>query len=178
MSGDHADGALHARDALPADVPDILRNIRGLALAEGRPDAAVITERRLDELLFGRGPGRPGPTAHCLIFSLQPSPRPVGHAWMDVRYPTFTGRPLLHLEDLYIDPAHRGRGIGRRAMAHVAAFAHALGCARLEWSVLVDNARAIRFYEQLGAQRCDHAYHYELAGDALVALAGSAVKGP
>ena len=86
-------------------------------------------------------------------------------------FSTFVGRPGLYLEDLFVRPELRGRGIGRRLLARLAAIAAERGCGRFEWSVLDWNEPAIRFYENLGARPMDGWTVYRMTGDALEQLA-------
>ena len=87
-------------------------------------------------------------------------------------FSTFVGLPGIYLEDLFVVPEARGRGVGRALLAHLARLAVARGCGRVEWAVLDWNAPAIRFYDSLGAQPNDEWTVYRLAGAPLAALAG------
>lgn len=171
------------------DVPHIVRMIRGLATHEGRPELAVCTEAAIASALFGT-PAR----AEAVILlddslahvpaSGPPVRRPdsiVGYAWFYVLVPTFTARPVLYLEDLFIDAAARGRGLGGRFMAWLAAEAIERGCVGVEWTVREDNPRAIAFYESLGAVRKTGALAYRLSDSNLERLAHGATpetRGP
>jgi ribosomal protein S18 acetylase RimI-like enzyme len=95
----------------------------------------------------------------------------VGFAVFFHNYSTWLGRPGLYLEDLFVHPEARGRGYGRRLLAHLARIAEARGCPRMEWSVLDWNAPAIGFYRALGAIPMDEWTVYRLTGPALAALA-------
>lgn len=152
------------RPASPADVAFILENIRGLAAVEGRPDAVTVSARRLAELLFG-----PMPVATCSIIHDREA-GDVGHAWYYYFAPTFTGTLVLYLEDLYIRPEHRGRGIGRVCMGQLAAVAKAAGAEGMAWSVVDGNDAAAAFYEQLGARAKTGSSTYRLAGEAFERL--------
>ena len=87
-------------------------------------------------------------------------------------FSTFRGAPGLYLEDLFVEPSWRGRGFGRRLLAHLAAIAVERGCHRMEWSVLDWNESAIAFYRRAGARLLDDWRIFRLTGDALRALAG------
>jgi len=161
--------AIALRPARPADVGFILANIRALAAVEGRPDAVTITEARLGRLLFDDPP-----KARCVIIEHSGAePRPVGHAWFYDRIPTFTGEPELYLEDLVIVESARGTGLGRRAMALLAAHARGAGYRGLSWSVVNGNRGAFRFYERLGGV-ASGSTPFRLDGPALAALAADA----
>ena len=97
--------------------------------------------------------------------------RPVGLALFYYTLNTFKLRPNIFLEDLFVDPAYRGSGIGLALMRHLAQRAVAEGCGRLEWRVLKWNQPSIDFYRRLGAERIDDWHTKQLSGDALVALA-------
>jgi GNAT superfamily N-acetyltransferase len=130
--------------ATPADVPDILRFIRGLAEYEKLSHACVATEEALHRTLFGDRPA-----AEVLIARLGDTP--VGFALFFQSYSTFLAKPGIFLEDLFVLPQHRGRGAGKALLARLAQIARERNCGRLEWSVLDWNAPAIEFYQRLGA---------------------------
>lgn len=152
------------RPADPADLAFILENIRGLAAVEGRPEAVTVTPRRLGELLWG-----PMPVASCSIVHAR-GMGDVGHAWYYYFAPTFTGTLVLYLEDLYIRPECRGRGIGRACMARLAALAREAGAEGMAWSVVEGNDAAAAFYEQLGAHPKTGSTTYRLEGDEFARL--------
>jgi GNAT superfamily N-acetyltransferase len=95
----------------------------------------------------------------------------VGFALYFQSFSTFVGRPGLYLEDLFVRPVYRRRGIGRQLLAHLAQLAVARGCGRFEWSVLTWNKLAIGIYEKLGASPMNDWTVYRLSGNALSALA-------
>jgi GNAT superfamily N-acetyltransferase len=132
------------RSATRADVPELLRLIRELAVYEKLEHMAVGTEAMLAEALFGARPA-----AEAMI--AQAGGRAVGFALFFTTFSTFLCRPGLYLEDLFVEPAHRGAGIGKALLARLAALAAQRGCGRLEWRVLDWNEPSIRFYESLGA---------------------------
>jgi GNAT superfamily N-acetyltransferase len=161
-------GELHLRPATPADVPQILAFIRDLAEYEREPDAVHATEA--DLLRDGFGETR---RFDCLIADLHEadSATPVGFALYFHNYSTWRGHAGIHVEDLYVRPEHRGKGIGKALLTRVAAIAAGEGCSRLQWDVLEWNTPAIGFYEQLGAQMLTEWRTMRVAGDALPALA-------
>ena len=127
------------------DVPIILRMIRGLAEYERLAAEVVATEDRLRHALFG-----PKPYAEVVIGYV--GPEPVGFALFFHNFSTFRGAPGLYLEDLFVEPQWRGRGFGRKLLAHLARIAVDRGCQRMEWSVLDWNQSAIAFYRKAGAR--------------------------
>ena len=152
------------RDATEADLPVLLRFVRALAAYEKLEHAARATEADFRRALFG-APAR----AHALLAELNGGP--VGFALWFHSFSTFEGRPGLYLEDIFVEPAHRGRGIGRLIFRDLARRAVEAGCARMEWSVLDRNALAIGFYRAIGARAMDEWTVQRLDGDALRALA-------
>jgi GNAT superfamily N-acetyltransferase len=153
------------RPAAPADLPDILRLIRGLAEYEHKLHETTVTEADLRTLLFG-----PTPRAYVVLAEIAGHP-PVGIAVFYYTISTFAGRAGLFLEDLFVDPAHRGTGIGLALLRHLAARAVAENCNIIEWRVLDWNQPAIDFYQRLGARQDRDWLPRQLSGDALVALA-------
>ncbi|WP_242097486.1 GNAT family N-acetyltransferase [Sphingomonas sp. CROZ-RG-20F-R02-07] len=152
------------RNAVPGDVPTILRFVRELAVFEREPDAVEATEAMLADALFG-----PVPAAEAVIAEMDGDP--VGFALFFHNFSTWKGRRGLYLEDLYVTPAARGRGVGEALLRHLAATAVARGCARFEWSVLDWNEAAVRFYRKLGAVGQAEWTVQRVDGDALLALA-------
>ncbi|HEV8131505.1 MAG TPA: GNAT family N-acetyltransferase [Acidobacteriota bacterium] len=150
--------------ATEKDVPVILRLIKGLAEYEKLADEVIATEEGLRQSLFG-----PRPYAEAVL--AYADAEAAGFALFFHNYSTFLGRAGLYLEDLFIVPQWRGRGLGRQLLTYVARIAVARGCGRLEWSVLDWNEPAIRFYQRLGAQAMDQWTVYRLTGDALKRLA-------
>jgi GNAT superfamily N-acetyltransferase len=134
------------RPAEPGDEREILRMIRALAMFEREPDAVVATEAMLAENLFGEG-------AHVHAHIAERGGRAVGLALWFLNYSTWTGRPGLYLEDLFVDGAERRSGVARKLMVALAEEALARGCARMDWAVLDWNVDAMAFYEKLGARR-------------------------
>lgn len=147
-------------------VPLILAFIRGLAEYEKLSDEVVATEASLRQSLFG-----PRPDAEVVI--AYAGDEPAGFALFFHNYSTFLGRRGLYLEDLFVLPAYRGRGVGRRLLSHLARVAIERKCGRLEWWVLDWNESAIRFYKSIGARPMDDWTVYRVDGDALSRLADS-----
>ena len=154
------------RPATPDDVPLILELIRELAVYERLAHQVVADEQQLLDTLFGARPSAE------VVVSMH-GDEPAGFALFFHNYSTFLGRPGIYLEDVYVRPAHRGRGHGRALLEHVARKAVEGGCGRLEWAVLDWNAPAIGFYESLGATAMSDWTVYRLAGEALQKLAGA-----
>ena len=155
------------RPATAADVPVILGCIRGLAEYERLAHECIATEALLRESLFGARPA----AEVVLAFS---SDEPAGFALWFESYSTFLAKPGLYLEDLFVYPQHRGRGLGRQLLAHLARVAVERDYGRVEWSVLDWNVDAIGFYQSLGAELLDEWRRCRLAGDAIPALAAGA----
>jgi GNAT superfamily N-acetyltransferase len=148
----------------PGDVPQLLAFIRELAEYERLADQVVATEEGLRATLFGPRPG-----AEILI--ARDAGAPAGFALFFPNYSTFLGKPGLYLEDLYVRPAFRGRGIGRALLARLARLAVERGCGRLEWAVLRWNEPALAFYRALGAVSLESWGLFRLDGDGLRDLA-------
>jgi GNAT superfamily N-acetyltransferase len=155
--------SVQIRPATSADVPLILTLIRGLAEYEKLSHEVEATEEKLRATLFGSRPA-----AECVIASAE-SGEPVGFALFFTNYSTFLARPGLYLEDLFVLPEFRGRGIGKALLTHLAALANARDYGRMEWSVLDWNETAISFYESFGARRLREWQICRLSGPALAA---------
>ena len=151
------------RTATIDDVPVILRCIRGLAEYERLGHESEATEELLRESLFGESPAAQVVLALC-------GDEAAGFARWFRNYSTFLARPGIYLEDLFVFPGFRGRGIGRRLLEHLAQTAVARGYGRLEWAVLDWNEDAIRFYRSLGAVPMSDWTIYRVTGAALAAL--------
>lgn len=154
---------LEIRAATSADVPLILQLIRELAAYERLAHQVAATEEGLLDSLFGAHP------AAEVLIALQGG-APVGFALFFPSYSTFLGRPGLYLEDLYVRPEFRSKGVGRALLARVAGVARERGCGRLEWSVLDWNRPAIEFYRRIGAVAMDDWTVYRVSGEALERL--------
>lgn len=155
---------MNIRPAAPVDVPLVLDLIRELAEYERLLPEVVATEALLHEHLFGEEP-----RAEVVIAELDGSV--AGFALFFHNFSTFVGRPGLYLEDLFVRPPFRGRGVGRALLSHLAAIAIERGCGRFEWWVLDWNESAIGFYRRLGARAMDEWTVYRITGDALARLA-------
>jgi GNAT superfamily N-acetyltransferase len=161
---------LTIRAAVPADLSDVLRLTRGLAEYERMLDRFTATEHDLHDLLFSSRP-----YAFAALAHFQGSA--VGLATWYHTIGTFTGRLGLFLEDLFVEPAHRGRGIGLALFRHLATIAQDEGCTTIEWRVLNWNQPSIDFYRQIGAQAITEWQTMELRGPALAALAQGSRNG-
>jgi GNAT superfamily N-acetyltransferase len=158
------------RDAGPDDASDLLRLIRELASYERAADAVETTEADLRRDLFG---GQP--QVFALVAEVEGSV--VGMAIYFLSFSTWTGRHGLYLEDLFVEPAHRAKGIGRALMRALAARAVELGYRRLEWAVLDWNTPAVDFYRALGAVPMEEWTTFRLSGQALARFAGGEREG-
>ena len=155
---------LNLRPATAADVPVILGLIRGLAVYERAPDAVTATEEDLLRDGFG-----PSPRFHVVLAEW--GGEAVGFAFYFHNYSTWQGRPGLYLEDLFVMPEHRGRGIGKALLVHLARIAVAEGCGRYQWQVLDWNTPAIEFYEAMGGSVQKEWLTVRVEGDRLRQLA-------
>jgi GNAT superfamily N-acetyltransferase len=151
------------RDARPGDAAAIVRLIRALAEYEKLLQHVELDETRVVESLFS-----PNPRVFCLIAEL--AGREVGYALWFYNFSTFTGRHGIFLEDLFVEPQHRGLGIGRAFLRMLAERCIAEGLTRLEWSVLDWNEPSIGFYRSLGATPLNDWTGYRLSGEALTRL--------
>ena len=153
------------RAATHQDVPLILNFIKRLAEYERMANEVIATEDGLRRTLFGERP-----FAECVIAEWDSEP--AGFALFFHNYSTFLGRPGIYLEDLFVVPALRGKGVGKSLLAHLAKLAAERDCGRLEWAVLNWNDSAIKFYESLGALAQEEWKVYRLNGQALKDLSG------
>jgi GNAT superfamily N-acetyltransferase len=159
--------AITIRPARRDEVPLVLEFIRDLARYEHLEHEVSASEAELNEVLFGDRP-------YAEVVFACSGGNPVGFALFFHNFSTFRGRPGIYLEDLYVRPEARGRGIGRRLLAHLARTAVERRCARLEWAVLDWNEPSIGFYRSLGAVAMDEWTVFRLTDAALALLAGSA----
>ena len=159
-------GKLFIRQATEHDVPLLLDFIRAIAEYEKRLQEVVATEKSIRESLFGKQS-----TAEGLI--AEHENEPVAFAVYFHNFSTFMGRRGLYLEDLFVKPEFRRQGIGKNLLAHLAKIAVDRGCRRFEWSALDWNEPAIRFYEELGAQKMEQYRLFRITGTALEQLAAS-----
>src|SRR5215469_2580118 len=145
------------RLAIESDVPLILQFIRELAEYEKLSHEVTASESLLREHLFG-----PRAVAEAMIAELDNEP--VGFALFFHNFSTFLGRPGIYLEDLFVRPHARGKGVGRALLTEIAKLAVRRKCGRLEWAVLDWNQPAIRFYKSLGAIPMDESTLFHVAG--------------
>jgi GNAT superfamily N-acetyltransferase len=159
------------REARQEDVHVLLQLVRELASYEKEPDAVVATEDSLGRALFGASA-----VARALVAE-EAGVGVVGMAIWFLAFSTWTGRPTLYLEDLFVRDAARRAGTGRALLTELARRARQLGCSRMDWSVLDWNETAISFYRSVGAQPLDGWTTYRLEGEGLERLAGSEEEG-
>jgi GNAT superfamily N-acetyltransferase len=157
--------ALRIVAATESDVPVLLSFVRKLAEYEKLSDQVEATEEHVRAALFGEGR-----VAEALLAYL--GSEPVAFAVFFHNFSTFLGRPGIYLEDLFVDPPHRGKGIGKALLIELARIARARNCGRLEWAVLDWNESAIEFYRSLGAVPMDDWTIFRVTGTALARLAG------
>ncbi|MGN6525242.1 MAG: GNAT family N-acetyltransferase [Burkholderiaceae bacterium] len=155
------------RFATRADLPAIVGLIHELAVYEKLEHLATATPERLEPHLFGERPA-----AECLV--AEQGGTVVAFALFFHNFSTFLCRPGLYLEDLYVQPAARGTGLGRRLLQRLAAIAVERGCGRFEWSVLDWNVDAQAFYARMGATVMPDWRIVRATGDALAAMASAA----
>jgi GNAT superfamily N-acetyltransferase len=151
------------------DVPLILRLITALGDYEKLAHQVVATEDALRRTLFGERPAAEVVIAYG-------GDEPIGFALWFHNYSTFLAKPGLYLEDLFVVPEWRGRGVGKGLLTHLARIAVERGCGRMEWSVLDWNEPAIGFYRRLGAEILEDWRICRLTGDTLAALGGTRKK--
>jgi len=157
------------RPATPEDVGQILTFIRALATYEREPDAVRATEDDLLRHGFGENP-----YFQCLMAEWDG--KPAGFALYFYDYSTWLGKPGLYLEDVFVDPPLRGKGIGKALLQRLAAIAIEKNCGRMKWEVLDWNQPSIDFYASLGAEFLDEWRNVRISGDALRRLAGEVAE--
>lgn len=156
------------RFAVKDDVPLILKFIRDLAEYEHMLDEVVATEELLREWLFEKG------KAEVIIG--ESDGKPVSFALFFHNFSTFLGRSGIYLEDLYVLPDMRGRGIGKKMLKYLARLAVERGCGRLEWWCLDWNKSSVEFYLSLGAEAMSDWTVYRVTGDTLINLAKAGLQ--
>lgn len=156
--------SLSIRPAQPGEAALVLDFIRKLAEYEKLSHEVEATEADIDQALLG-----PSPRCHCDIAFW--NGEPAGFALWFYNFSTFKGRAGLYLEDLFVEPAMRGRGIGKALLKHLARRCVSEGLARLQWWVLDWNSPSIDFYKSLGARPMDEWTVYRVSGAALDRLA-------
>jgi len=155
---------IEIRPATADDAPLILQFIRGLAEYEKLAHEAVVTEAGLRATLFDERP-------QAEVILAFDDGEPAGFALFFHNYSTFLGKHGLYLEDLFVKPEARSKGVGRTLLVHLAKIAKARDCGRFEWSVLDWNEPAIEFYKSLGAKPLDDWTIFRVTGEALDQLA-------
>lgn len=158
--------AITIRPATRQDLPEVLSFIRELAAYERLADQVQATETDLAAALFG-----PRPFAEVVFACLAGTP--VGFALFFHNFSTVAGKPGIYLEDLFVRPEARGRGVGQHLLSWLARTALERGCARLDWAVLDWNTPSIGFYRSLGAVALDEWTIMRVAGAPLERLARS-----
>lgn len=154
---------INLRFAEEKDVPLILELIRELAVYEKLINEVTATEEILKKSLFIQK------TAEVVIAEY--NGKPAGYALFFHNFSTFLGKAGIYLEDLYVRPEMRGKGIGKAILKFLAAVAKDRDCSRLEWSCLDWNEPSIRFYKQMGAVPMSDWTVYRVSGEALINLA-------
>lgn len=155
---------LTLRDANRDDLPLVRELIEGLAEYERLRHECHATEELLEVALFGE-------RRYAEVVIAERDGAAAGFALFFHNFSTFLARPGIYLEDLYVRPEHRGHGVGKALLSHLAGLAVARGCGRLEWSVLDWNTDAIGFYRRLGAVPQDEWTVYRVTDAALHRLA-------
>ena len=150
--------------ATPNDVPEIFNMIKGLAEFEKLSHEVTGSVDELQQSLFGDKP-------ECEVIIAKSQGKAMGFALFFHNYSTFLTRKGIYLEDLFVYPEHRGKGIGLTLLKKLAKIAKQRNCARLDWSVLDWNEKAINFYESLGAKPMTGWLTYRLTGEKLQQLA-------
>ncbi len=179
---------IQIRPATPADVPTILQFIRDLAEYERALDHVIATEADLLRDGFGLAPD-----GHTALSPAQPirfraliadwtdqegATEPAGFALFFTSYSTWVGHHVIRLEDIYVPPALRGKGIGKALLTELARIAEDEGCSRLEWDVLTWNEPALAFYRRIGAKMQEEWRIMRLGGESLQELAGLKAESP
>ncbi|MGF7236275.1 MAG: N-acetyltransferase family protein [Frankia sp.] len=165
---DHQTATAAVRPAQPADVPRLVALVGELAAYERSASEVELTDELLAAALFGAPP-----TAYCHV-AVDEAGTVAGFALWFVTFSTWTGKPGLYLEDLYVRPESRRAGHGRALLAELARVCLARGYPRLEWSVLDWNTPAQDFYRTLGAVPQDEWTRWRMTDTAITALATSA----
>ncbi|HEY4894162.1 MAG TPA: GNAT family N-acetyltransferase [Reyranella sp.] len=155
------------RATTPGDIPTLHRLMRDFATYEKLQHRFKITEARLHDAMLG-----PDPTHSSILVDV--GQETIGFALWYFTFGTFSGRHSLFVEDIYIDPAHRGSGIGLALFRHMARVALERDCIDMQWNVLDWNTLAIEFYRRIGAKPIEGWIPKQLSGDALTALANGA----
>ncbi len=152
------------RSMTPEDAPLVVSYIKELADYERDPDAAIVNPEDILHFAFGD---------HPLIYVVMAEweGNPAGFALWFYNFSTWEGRAGIYLEDLYIRPEYRRKGIGKALLIHLARIAIANNCTRFVWQVLDWNKSSINFYRQMGARTMDEWLTCRVDNEALVQLA-------
>ncbi|MBD8018340.1 GNAT family N-acetyltransferase [Kaistella pullorum] len=150
------------RKAIPSDTPVIFDLIKKLAVYEKLENDVVTSVEELHENIFIRN--------FAKVLMAEEDGKPVGFALYFYNFSTFVGKPGIYLEDLFVEPEHRGKGYGKALLVELARIAGAENCGRLEWSVLDWNTPAIEFYKSLGAKPMDEWTIFRLDQQAIANL--------
>lgn len=133
------------RDATQTDIPTIMELIYLKAEFDGCPESVKATQNKLEDALFGENP-----LAFVLLAKIDEDP--IGFATYHRIYSTFLAQPGIWLDDLYVKAEHRSNGVGEALIRRLCQIAQEMGCGRIDWTVATTNARAIKFYERMGAK--------------------------
>ena len=159
---------LRIEPATERDLPAIVHLVRQLAQYEKLEHAMVASQDDFRQALFGAER-----SAHALMAFADEDP--VGFALYFYNFSTFLGKRGIYLEDIYVEPEHRGNGIGSALLKHLARIAKEQNCGRMEWSVLTWNQPSIDFYHRLGAVTLDDWRIFRMQGEPLEQLAVAAI---
>jgi GNAT superfamily N-acetyltransferase len=156
---------LDIRPATTGQVRLVLDFIMEMAEYEKLTHELITDEHILRESLFGKNRSAEAVIGYC-------NEKPVGYAIYFYNFSSFTGRPGLYIEDIYVKAEHRGKGFGRELLLYLARLARDKKCGRMEWAVLTWNEPAINFYKKMGAVSMDEWRIFRLSGESLKKLAG------
>lgn len=152
------------RRATSANMDLVLQMIREMANSERKADAVTITPATLQRYVFG-------PEAIAEVFLGFWEGEPVAYLMLQHRFSSYSGTPVIYVEDVFVRARSRGQGLGKLMMAFAAGYAKKHDYGALHWSVLDWNSPAIQFYDRLGATRESGRLYFDLNGDALQRLA-------
>ena len=152
------------RAAVVGDVDLVIQMIREMATAEQRSDRVFITREALERHVFC---ARPIADVYLGFWEQEP----VAYLMVQSRFSSYSGVPILYIEDVFVRARNRGQGLGKKMMEFAAALARHRGCGSMHWSVGDWNAPALVFYDRLGTSREQGRVHFELQGKALQTLA-------
>lgn len=156
-------GTFVIREAVKSDAPKIVNLIQQLAEYEKLSDEAIMTVELIEENVFEKE------FAHVLMG--EENGKTIGFALYFFNFSTFKGKPGLYLEDLFVEPEHRGKGYGKKLLLELTKIATEMNCGRMEWSVLNWNTPAIEFYKSLGAEEMEGWSVFRLTEDKIQRLA-------